>query len=446
MRSALFFLLLITSMVAHAQINIITTIAGTGVAGFSGDGGRAIDAEFDHPNQVCVDKFGSILIADAFNNRIRKIDAGGNITTTAGKGTGTGSYSGDGGVATNANLWIPDGICSDTMGNIYIADGNNHRIRKVTISTGVITTVAGNGIAGNSGDGNPATNAELNGPEGVAVDKAGNIYICNLFSNNIRKVNVTTGLITTVAGTSSSGYSGDGELAIHAQLSGPGQPIIDSAGNIIFTDVDNSVIRKILSSTGIITTIAGIGTAGYSGDGGPATNAKLHEPYGICFDKNWNIYFAEYWNGAIRKIDAVSGIITTVAGNGTQGYSGDGGLATNAQLKPNGVVVDANNNIIIADYLNHRIRKVYSNVGVGGIEKAATIIVYPNPASNAVTIVHAESSTVSIYNLSGQEVFKAAIDAERSSLDVSQLPTGNYVLKIIDEFGKCLANKLTVVK
>ena len=218
-------------------------------------------------------------------------------------------------------------------------------------TTGIITTIAGNGIAGYSGDGGLATNAELNNPYGVAVDSNGNIYIADTNNNRIRKVNSTTGIITTIAGNGTAGYSGDGGLATNAELYYPYGVAVDSNGNIYIADTYNNRIRKVNSTTGIITTIAGNGTAGYSGDGGPATNAQLNYPYGVAVDSSGNIYIADTDNNRIRKVNSTTGIITTIAGNGNPGYSGDGGPATNAELyDPSGVAVDSNGNIYIADY------------------------------------------------------------------------------------------------
>ena len=220
----------------------------------------------------------------------------------------------------------------DASGNLYIADTGNNRIRKVS-ATGIITTVAGNGSAGYSGDGGPATSAQLDGPEGVAVDGSGNLYIADTCNNRIRKVSAT-GIITTVAGNGSAGYSGDGGPATSAQLSLPAGVAVDGSGNLYIADSGNNRIRKV-SATGIITTVAGNGSPGYSGDGGPATSAQLNQPAGVAVDASGNLYIADSSNNRIRKVSA-TGIITTVAGNGFDGYSGDGGPATSAatQLAP----------------------------------------------------------------------------------------------------------------
>jgi len=332
---------------------IISTVAGNGTAGYSGDGGAATVAQLYYPAGVAVDSAGNIYIADYNNNRIRKVNTSGIISTVAGNGTA--GYSGDGGAATAAQLSNPFSVAVGSTGNIYIADGSNNRIRKVNTS-GIISTVAGNGTAGYSGDGGAATAASLSSPYGVAVDSAGNIYIADRSNNRIRKVN-TSGIISTVAGNGALGYSGDGGAATAAQLSSPHRVTVDSSGNIYIADTGNYRIRKV-NTSGIISTVAGNGTQGYSGDGGAATAAQINNPYGVAVDSAGNIYIADNGNKRIRKVNT-SGIISTVAGNGTGGYLGDGGVATAAQLNnPYGVTVDNNGNIYIADTSNRRIRKV----------------------------------------------------------------------------------------
>jgi sugar lactone lactonase YvrE len=340
---------------------IINTVAGNGTAGYSGDGGAATSAELYFPQSGAVDTAGNIYIADTWNHRIRKVTASTAIISTI-AGNGTEGYSGDGGAATSAELNAPSGVAVDAAGNIYIADSNNNRIRKVTVSTGIITTVAGNGTAGYSGDGGLATNAELNtiyGPgSAVALDAAANIYIADQFNNRIRKVTVSTGIITTVAGDGTTGYSGDGGAATSAELNGPDGVALDATGNIYISDTYNYRVRKVTVSTGHISTVAGDGVNGYSGDGGVATSAAIGEPGHIAMDTAGNIYIPDM-DYRVRKVTVSTGDISTVAGNGTLGFSGDGGPATSAELYfPGGVAVDTAGNIYIADRDNNRIRAV----------------------------------------------------------------------------------------
>jgi PKD repeat protein len=274
------------------------------------------------------------------------------ITTVAGNGTS--GFSGDGGQATSAQLGAV-GIAVDAAGNVYVADQGNHRVRKVT-ADGVITTVAGTGERGFSGDDGQATSARLNDPNGVAVDAAGNIYIADMGNMRVRRVSAA-GVITTVAGTGFIGSSGDGGPATSATLAFPSGVAVDAAGNVYIADQLNDRVRKV-TATGVIATIAGTGDAGFAGDGGQATSAQLRNPFGVAVDVVGNVYIADRDNHRVRRVDA-AGVITSVAGTETFGFSGDGGPATSAQLKfPAGVAVDAIGSIYIADSNNHRVRRV----------------------------------------------------------------------------------------
>jgi sugar lactone lactonase YvrE len=275
------------------------------------------------------------------------------ITTVAGHGTA--GYSGDGGPATNAAMNAPNSVVSDASGNLFIVDCNNQRIRKVS-ANGVITTVAGNGSAGYSGDGGPATNASMNTPNGIAIDASGNLFISDGYNNRIRKVD-QNGIITTVAGNGTAGYSGDGGLAINARLYNTVGLAVDASGNLFIADCYNYRIRKV-STNGIITTVAGNGVQSYSGDGGAAINASLNNPYDVVVDDAGNLFIADLSNNRVRKVNT-NGIISTVAGNGSSSYSGDGGAATSAGFNsPTGVALDASGNLFIADYWAYRVRKV----------------------------------------------------------------------------------------
>ena len=332
---------------------IITTVAGTGDPGFGGDGGPAVSAQLAYPFGVAVDGAGNVYISDRTNHRIRKVDSTGVITTIA--GTGDFGFSGDGGPAVSAQLRYPLGLAVDGAGNLYFVDLANHRIRKVD-SSGVITTVAGTGEKGFGGDGGQAVSALLNSPTGVAADVAGNVYIADASNHRIRKVD-SSGIITTVAGTGEKGFGGDGGQAVLARLNTSSGVVLDGAGNLYIADRHNSRIRKV-DSSGVITTIAGTGEIGFDGDGGPAVSALLNSPTGVAADVAGNVYIADASNDRIRKVDS-SGIITTVAGTRDYGPAGDGGLAVSAWLwSPTGVVVDVAGNVYIADSRNHRIRKV----------------------------------------------------------------------------------------
>jgi sugar lactone lactonase YvrE len=282
------------------------------------------------------------------------VDTNGIITTVAGNGSA--NYAGDGGPATNAGVSGPYGVALDGVGNLYIADTGNNRIRRVD-TNGTISTVAGNGSRTYAGDGGAATNASLYSPYGVALDTTGNMYIADSSNNRIRMVG-TNGIVSTVAGKAGRGYSGDGGTATNASLNYPYGVALDSLGNLYIADNGNNRIR-IVCTNGIIATVAGKTGGGYSGDGGAATNASLYTPAGVAVDALGNLYIADSSNNRIRRVDA-NGIITTVAGNGSRTYAGDGGAATNASLSsPESVAVDAWGDLYIADTFNDRIREVF---------------------------------------------------------------------------------------
>jgi trimeric autotransporter adhesin len=343
---------------------IITTVVGSAEVGYVDDGQQAAHATLFNPYGVTVDSSGNLYIADAGNKRIRMVPkSSGIITTLAGTWghffQGGDFYGVDGGPATSITLYYPTSVTVDASGNLYIADVVIHRIRMVSNSSGIITTVAGNGTMGYSGDGGPAISATLSYPRSVTLDASENLYIADSYNSCIRKVSKSSGIITTVAGTGMSGYSGDGGLATSAALSYPRGVTVDASGNLYIADTYNGRIRKVSKSSGIITTVAGTKDGAFSGDGGPATSARLYAPSGVTLDALGNLYIADTYNNRIRMVSESSGIITTVAGTGTYNYSGDGGLATSATLfHPSGVTVDASGNLYIADFGNSRIRMI----------------------------------------------------------------------------------------
>jgi uncharacterized protein (TIGR03437 family) len=334
----------------------ITTVAGTGIAGFSGDGGQATLAQLNLPNGVAVDAAGNLNVADAGNFRIRKIAAG-IVTTIAGNGNLADNYA-DGAAAASVQLSAIQGVAVDGAGNLFISDLGQHRIRKV--SNGVVTTYAGDGVAGYSGDSGPAIDAQLHSPGSIACDGSGNLYIADQLNSYIRRVG-TDGTITSVAGNGTPGFSGDGGPASAARITVFNGIAVDSAGNIYFADDSTSRIRKI-DVNGIIATVAGNGVAGFSGDGGLATSAQLSSPSGVAVDSAGNLYIADANNFRVRKVSA-TGIVSTIAGTGAQGYSGDGGPASSALLgRVDGIAIDASGNLYIVDGVV-RIRKI----SAGGI-------------------------------------------------------------------------------
>jgi len=332
---------------AAAPVDILTTIAG----GAARDGGLATDAVTNSPRTVVFDSAGNLYFADSRNNRVRKVDAASGIITTV-AGTGEVGFSGDGGPATNAQLNSPRAVGFDSAGNVYVGDSANHRVRKVDVS-GTITTIAGSGV----GDGFLATDAILIGPRKVVFDSVGNFYTAD--ESLVRKISLFPPIITIVAGNSISGlgFSGDGGLATDAQLSGATDVEFDSLGNLYIADSRNNRIRKVDNLTGIITTVAGTGAAGFSGDGGPATSASIRRSFGVSVDGEDNLYIADNRNNRVRKVDASTGIISTIAGIGIPGESGDGGPAVNAEINaPSGVGIDDDGIVYISG--SRRIRVI----------------------------------------------------------------------------------------
>ncbi len=437
--------LFIFQLSKNLNAQIITTIAG-GTLGYSGDGGPAISSQLTYPEGVCVDDSGNVYISDAGNNRIRKISAStGFINTIA--GTGTAGYSGDSGQAVNAEINQPIGIAlSRLTGDVYFAEYGNNTIRKVNQSTGLISTVAGTGIAGYSGDNGPAINAKLYFPLGVCLDTLDNVYFSDAWYGRVRKVEVATGIITTIVGNGISGYNGDGILATNAQLNYPTGVCLDDSSNLYITDCFNSRVRKVNAITGLISTIAGNGTSGFSGDGGIATSATLTSPAGVFVDDTGHVYISVPNNRRIRKVNASTGIITTIAGNGSGGFAGDGGLATDAKLNnPKSPFFDKQGNLYIADSQNNRIRKVVSNITAiknsGGLSE---ISIYPNPANELVNITGITGATsIRMYDVIGNLVMQKETDVN-TTIETNQFENGIYLLIVKSE--KVSVNKIEISK
>lgn len=319
------------------------------------------------PTDVALDKGGNLYFCD-WSGRIFKLAAATGLVTTV-AGTGSPGYSGDGGPATKAQLGGPGSLAIDTAGNIFFGDPYNHRVRMVSAATGIITTVAGSGSEFDSGDGGPALNAGIAFVEGVTLDAEGDLYFTNA-ADRVRKVTARTGIITTVAGQLGSSHGGDGGPAALAHIYQPSGLAVDRDGNLYIAARGEHRIRKVSAATGIITTIAGnspgansgvmgIGVyqGGFGGDGGPATSALLNDPERIALDSAGNIYVADTQNFRIRRIDAVTGTISTIAGTGVKGYGGDGGAAVNAGITyPAGILADAVGRVYFADESNQRIR------------------------------------------------------------------------------------------
>ena len=350
---------------------VVSTAAGNGLASFSGDGGAAAAAQLNNPTAMTFDAAGNFYIADTNNNRVRKVTPAGIISTAA--GTGAAGWSGDGGPGPNAQLDHPQGLAADADGNVYIADSGNNRIRKL-LPGGIIITIAGNGNASYYGDGGPANMASLHNPHGIFSAGGGYIYIADTGNQRIREL-LPDGTITTVAGNGGQGLSGDGARAVAAQLNLPTGVAVDGAGNVYVADEGNNRIRMI-SSGGNISTVAGAAAYGL-GDGGPATAAGLNQPVSLVIDSSGNVYFSDTGNNRVREIS--NGTISTVAGTGNCCYAGDGGAAASAQLNaPTGLLLDAAGRLYVADSGNNAVRLIQPAV----TGASPTIAAVANAASN----------------------------------------------------------------
>ena len=340
---------------------IITTVAGNATTFFfAGDGLPATAAALFLPFGVAFDGAGNFYIADTYNNRIRVVNNSTGIITTI-AGNGVSNFSGDGGAATSASLYNPSWVQLDAAGNIYIGDTGNNRVREVNASTGIISTVAGNGTGAYQGDGGPATSASLRAPNGIAFDALGNLYIADTGNNVVRQVNVITGIITTVAGTGTAAYTGDGGLAVSATLNNPWAVAVSGTGGLLIADRKNNAVRQV-DTTGIITTITGNGVANNTGDGGPASAARLNAPSGLAIDIAGNIYISDTGNNRVRKINANTNNINTIAGSGGDGDNYPANLAS--LYGPYALALDSQGSLFIADAAHNRIRKVWSNLAV----------------------------------------------------------------------------------
>jgi hypothetical protein len=351
---------------------VIATVTGSGPGnvpqvGYGGDGGAAANAVLNLPTSVALGRTGDLYFCD-WNARIRKVELRTGLVTTIG-GTGVRGFAGDGGSAASALLGGPGRVAVDDAGNIYFADAYNYRVRRVSAATGIITTVAGNGSQIDRAESGLATQVSIGYPGGIAVNAAGDLYIAN-GADRVHKVEASTGIITTVAGAGGSYYSGDGGPAVRAQLDQPSAVAVDAEGNLYIAARGEHRIRKVDAATGIVTTIAGANFGadsgplgmvayhgGFSGDGGLATSAMFNDPDGIAVDSAGNVYISDTTNYRIRRVDAATGVIRTIAGTGVRGFSRDGGPALDAQITtPAGLIVDLAGRVFFADLFNQRIR------------------------------------------------------------------------------------------
>jgi sugar lactone lactonase YvrE len=398
------------------------------------------------PSAIVFDAAGNLYFAETANHVIRKVDATGNITTIA--GIGTQGFSGDAGLAIAATFDSPQGLVLDSANNLYLADTHNHRIRRIDATTGLVTTIAGTGSPGFSGDNALATAVQLNLPTALALDATGNLYLADTGNHRIRRISATTGIITTIAGIGTQGFSGDAGPATSASIDSPTGLALDSANNLYLADTHNHRVRRIDATTGLITTIAGTGTPGFSGDAAAATTAALALPHGITIDSSGNLYFADTENHRIRRIDATTGIITTVAGDGTQAFSGDGGPAITASLdSPRNTAIAPSTLLTLADTGNQRIRQltaapapattIQTIAGLGltipgaltltapsviayGTGQLIATIASATPATGAITFLDTTNATTTLGT--------AILDANIATFSTTTMATGFHSL------------------
>ena len=437
MKRTMFLFIFLHQFVGEAQI--ITTVAGNGTLGHAGDSGPASAAILDYPFALKFDHSGNCYFSEGEGCRIRKISPTGIISTIA--GTGTCGYNGDGIPATSAELNNVAGIAIDSIGNLFIADGYNNKIRKINVTTGVIATIAGTGIAGYRGDGGLADTAQLNNPFDVCFDRFGNLYIADEANSRVRKIN-TSGIISTLAGTGSTIFSGEGGPATAAGIWAATGLCTDTFGNVYLAARFVSRVLKV-DTTGILTVVAGNGLGYSTGDWGAAISATIN-PERLEFDDSGNLYISCIYKYCVRKIDT-GGIIHTVVGMDTvAGYVGDGLSADSAKLDdPVGIGFDHCGNLYIADEVNNRIRKVAFNpscildsvaLNFKQVHPVSEINIYPNPTFDQLNINNLKSpATYQMLNIVSATIQQGTLNESNNSILMQSLPDGMYMLEITDE-------------
>lgn len=425
--------LITVALACESYGQVINTFAGGVFSGGPGDNGPATLARLETPSGICLDAYQNVYISDQNDCRIRKVDTAGIIITVAGNGHM--GYFGDGGPADSAQLFYPEGVAVDNLGNIFIADQFNNVIRKV--SEGTIYTIGGNATVGDSGDGGPATDAQLWHPNDVGVDKWGSVYFVDQDNSRMKQID-TLGNIHSLVGTGVAGYNGDGIPGDSAQLNFPSGIAVDTAGNVYIADLYNFRVRKYDMATGMISTVAGCDSSGFFGDGGPATLARIADPTAVFVDHYGNIFITDFYNLRIRKVDT-AGIITTIAGSSSPGFGGDGGPATDAQLNyPQGVTADDSGIVYIADYENGRARIVKKGPPVSVLPVAQGIlhiIVQPNPSFGIITLnipKNVARENIALFNIQGIRV-PFVFDPANRTIDPGDPPDGIYFLRISNE-------------
>ena len=442
---------------AVASSGLIQTVAGNGTPSFSGDGLLATQAQLGEPYDVAVDSSGNLYIADLINQRVREVNTSTHvIQTVVGGGTGCPGQTdafGDGCLATQATLY-PFSVFLDASGNTFIADLDDNLIRKVSATTGIITAIAGGGTGCANqtdalGDGCPANQAILNQPWGIYVDPSGNIFFTDYQGALVREVVAATGLVRVIAGTGTNGYNGDNIAAIQAEVNQPTGIYGDASGNIFFSDSLNYRIREILASNGKIITVAGTGTVGYNGDNIAANTAEIGSSYGLFVDHSGNLFFGDTGNARVREVVASTGLIQTVAGNGTFGFSGDGGSATAAELGFTfGLAGDSNDNLFFSDLFNNRIREVFGAVPGNNLAIATQSLPAGNLGTGYSFSLQAVGGTTpytwSLLSGSLPPGFSALPSAGVLSGTPSAIGTYNFTVKLTDAAANVQTQALSI--
>lgn len=422
------------SLAGSAQTYTISTIAGTGTPGTSGDGGPAISADLLYPQGLAITSDGRLYFTQGSDHVVRMVDTQtGTISHVAGIG-GIG-YAGNGGPAVDAGLAAPYDVALDADGNLYISEGDAYRIRVVYAADGTIGTFAGTTSPGNNTE-VPALQANLGGPRGIAFNANGDLYIVMVGNDCVRYIDADSSYLHAFAGTGamgSTGFSGDNGQALTAQFYSPYGVEVAPNGNVYIADLNNRRIRMVDVTTGIISTVAGSGLLPFDGDGVPATQAAIGNPHFMAFDAAGNLYFTDQQLHRIRKVDAVTGIISTIAGTGSPGYSGDGQLATNASIYwPAGLAVDTAGRIYFADGYNHRIRVLtpVDDTAVNEPEAQWTISAFPSPATGTLHVRTDASGMVELVDVLGRVIRTGRVSSGQVTFGLEGVARGRYIVRI----------------
>ena len=433
-RSSAILVTVLCNAAAFTQQYTISTIAGTGAPGSSGNGGQALAAELLYPSGLVLDADGSLYFTQGSDHVVRMVDTqGGTIAHVA--GTGTLGYTGNGGPASAAALAAPYDLAFDAAGNLYISEGDAYRIRRINVVDGTIATFAGTTSPGNNTE-VPALAANMGGPRGIAFNAQGELFISMVGNDCVRYIDADSSYLHAFAGTGnpgSTGFSGDGGSALVAQLYSPYGLAVAPNGNVYIADLNNRRIRMVDVGSGVISTVAGSGLLPYDGDGIPATAAAIGRPQWMAFDDAGHLFFSSPEQNRIRRVDAVTGLISTIVGTGLAGFGGDGGPATDADINnPADLVVTADGKIYFSDSYNHRIRLLtpVDDTSVGEAVPRSRIIAYPSPATNSLNVRSTISGPLELVDEEGRVVHRTRVGNTVVSIPLAAVVPGLYIVKV----------------